>query len=117
MSTLYERIVAACNERGIKPGFMCDSIGIRRGTISELKNADYNYVSCSKIVAMAGFLKVSCDYLLTGKEFDGITEEERNLLSAYRAAPEADKETVRFMLRNYIPYATVDLSSEEVRLA
>ena len=78
MSTLYERIVAACNERGIKPGFMCDSIGIRRGTISELKNADYNYVSCSKIVAMAGFLKVSCDYLLTGKEFDGITEEEFN---------------------------------------
>ena len=114
MNTLYDRIVSACAERKVTPGFMCDQLGFRRGTITDLKKGDYKYVSCGKIAAMAGFLDVSCDYLLTGKEHDGITAEERDLLHAYRAAPAPDQETVRFMLRNYMP---IDLDSEEVRLA
>ena len=114
MNTLYDRIVSACAERKVTPGYMCDTLGIRRGTMTDLKKGDYKYISCGKIALIAGFLNVSCDYLLTGKEFNGITAEERDLLHAYRTAPASDQETVRFMLRNYMP---IDLDSEEVRLA
>jgi transcriptional regulator with XRE-family HTH domain len=112
MSTLYDRIVSACGKRGVTPGFMCDTLGIRRGYITELKNGDYRTVSCGKIVAMAQFLNVSCDYLILG--ISELSMDEKDVIDAYRSAPESDKETVRFMLRNYMP---IDLKSEEVRLA
>lgn len=114
MSTLYDRIVWACGERNITPGFMCDELGFRRGMMSELKKGDYNFVSCGKLAAMADFLKVSCDFLLRGYENDGITEEERGLISAFRTAPLDTRENIKFMLRNYMP---VKAESEDVKLA
>ena len=114
MSTLYDRVLLACDKRGVTPGYMCDTIGIRRAYMSELKRLNQSSVSCGKIAAMATFLHVSCDYLIFGVDKNDLTIDERDLLDAYRSAPDSDKETVRFMLRNYMP---VDLSSEEVRLA
>lgn len=114
MSTLYDRIVYACKEHGCTPGRMCDDLGIRRGFMSELKNAKTQYVSCDKIAFMSDYLNVSCDYLLKGVESDFIKPEERDLIHAYRIAPIAEQENIRFMLRNYMP---ISLDSEEVQLA
>jgi len=114
MSTLYDRVIWACNKRGVTPGLMCDTLGIRRAYISELKTREEGVVACGKIAAMANFLHVSTDFLIFGKDNSDLTVDERDLLDAYRSAPESDKETVRFMLRNYMP---IDLNSEEARLA
>jgi len=114
MSTLYDRIIWACNKRGVTPSLMCDTIGIRRAFVSELKTREEGVVSYGKIAAIANYLRVSTDFLIFGEDNNGLTVDERDVLDAYRSAPEADKETVRFMLRNYMP---IDLNSEEVRLA
>lgn len=114
MSTIYDRVIWACNKRGVTPSLMCDTIGIRRAFISELKIREEGVVSYGKIAAIANYLHVSTDFLIFGEEHSDLTIDEKDVLDAYRSAPEADKETVRFMLRNYMP---IDLSSEEVRLA
>ena len=37
MYNLYETIAALCEQRGIKPGRMCNELGISRGAITDLK--------------------------------------------------------------------------------
>lgn len=104
MSTMYDRIILSCRENGCTPGFMCDSLGIRRSTISELKNGRSKSLSADRILAFAKFLGVSCDYLMTGQDFRSeFTEQERDLIHAYRIAPLSDQENIRYILRNYMP--------------
>ena len=104
MTTMYDRIIFACKEKDCTPGFMCDSLGIRRGLISDLKSGKTSILSVPKIAALASFLNVSTDYLILGKEMnDNLSKEERDLIHAFRTAPLSDRENVKFMLRNYMP--------------
>lgn len=48
MSTLYDRIIWACNKRGVTPSLMCDTIGIRRAFASELKTRIIDFASEAK---------------------------------------------------------------------
>lgn len=87
MSTLYDRVIWACNKRGVTPSLMCDKIGIRRAFVSELKTREEGVVSYGKIAAMAHFLHVSTDFLIFGEDRDNLTVDERDVLDAYRVAP------------------------------
>ncbi|QWU13370.1 DNA-binding transcriptional regulator, XRE-family HTH domain [Paenibacillus sophorae] len=49
---------------------------INPSTISNLEN-DKNKPTSDLIIALAKFFNVSCDWLLTGKEFEPATEEQR----------------------------------------
>lgn len=102
MNTMYDRIMARCQELGITGGFLCDSIGIRRAFLTELKNGRTKNLSCDKVFVIADFLGVSCDYIITGRDFKSeLTDDERKLLSAYRIASPEEKQNVCFILRNY----------------
>lgn len=104
MSTMYDRIVRACKERGVTPGYVCDELGMRRGLISDLKSGKTTILSVPKVAVLAEFLNVSTDYIINGKEMnDNLTQVERDLLYAFRTAPLSDKQNVMFMLRNYMP--------------
>lgn len=110
MSTLYERIVWACQENNITPGRMCDDLGYRRGFMSDLKSANVKYLSCEKIASISDRLNVSCDYLLKGTETE-LVKDERDIIHAYRTAPDDVKENIQFLLRKYMPVASA--SGEE----
>lgn len=102
MNTMYDRIIARCNELGITGGYLCDSIGIRRAFLTELKCGRTKNLSCDKVFVIADFLGVSCDYIITGRDFKSeLTDDERKLLSAYRIASPEEKQNVCFILRNY----------------
>ncbi len=109
MSTMYDRIIRACQARGVTPGYVCDELGMRRGLISDLKSGKSSILTVPKVAVLAEFLGVSTDYIIFGKEMNGnMTQEERDLLFAYRAASPSEQENVKFMLRNYMPVFMVE---------
>lgn len=40
MGELYDRIASLCSNKGIKPGKMCNDLGISRGSIGDLKKGE-----------------------------------------------------------------------------
>lgn len=64
METLYEKIVALCNERGIKGGKMCTDIGMSKGILTDLKMGRQTSVSISNAKKIAAYFGISVDYLL-----------------------------------------------------
>lgn len=83
-------------------------LGVPASRVSEWrtrKSASYN----KRISQIAELLNTSSEYLLTGKKEkpivkdDGLTEEERFLVLAYRAASEDDRAVVDAALRKYKP--------------
>ena len=63
------------------------------------KNAIGNYKNgqipnAAIIIDISNFLGISIDYLLTGKEPEELTPEERNLVNLYRLADERGKRAI-----------------------
>lgn len=101
MSSMYERIVNRCKELGITPGGLCNSLGVRRGTMSELKSGRTQNLSAEKLSLFAKALNVSCDYLITGEEAQvSFSEDEMKLISSWRRASEEERENIAFILRH-----------------
>lgn len=101
--SIFERIVRRCEEIGISPSTMCDNINCRRGILTELRKNPKRGLSSENSIKIAKKLNISIDYLLTGKEFfPSLTEEEDNLLHAYRRATQEEKENIAFLLRRYM---------------
>lgn len=99
---MYERIELRCKELGIRPGTVCDRIGIRRAFMTEIKTGRTKNLSCEKVALIARELNVSCDWLITGEDFHpSITAFERSLISAWNQASDSERENVAFLLRNY----------------
>lgn len=76
MNKLYEKIYALCTDKGIKPGKMCNDLGISRGNISDLKMGRIESLSAEKLSKIATYFNVSVDYLLTGEETKKVKESE-----------------------------------------
>lgn len=85
MNNLYERISALCDKRGIKPGRMCNDLGISRGNITDLKMGRIESISMDKILKISEYFSVSVDYLVgtaTKKTPTPEGEREKELLSS-----------------------------------
>lgn len=68
MGEMYNRIVALCNKRGIKPGRVCADTGLSRGMMSDLKMGRTKELSAKNTKIIADYFGVTTDYLLTGEE-------------------------------------------------
>lgn len=105
MSSTYDRILAACKLRGTTPGAVCDALGLRRALLSELKSGKIKVLGSDKVAMLAQYLRVSCDYLLTGSEshksIADCTYDEEQLLIAWRSCTHSERENVAFILRDY----------------
>lgn len=88
MSTVYEKIVELCNNKGVTPGKMCNDLGYSRNTMTALKNGRSTTLKLDKAQRIAAYFGVSVDYLLgnepknepkekTVTDSDGFTEAER----------------------------------------
>lgn len=67
MGTLYENIIALCNQKGIKGGKMCTDLGISKGLLTDLKMGRRTGISASNAQKIASYFDVTVGYLL-GKE-------------------------------------------------
>lgn len=96
MATLYENIVALCEERGIKGGKMCTDTGISKGLLTDLKMGRRTGVSAVTAQKIASYFNVSVGYLL-GEENkkekpiaqgDRLSKEKQELIDYIKTLPE-----------------------------
>ena len=68
MSELYERIYALCQQNNINVGKMCNTLGISRGNLTELKMGRIKSLKSKNLTKISNFFNVSIDYLLGNEE-------------------------------------------------
>lgn len=108
MGTLYENIIALCNERGIKGGKLCTDIGMSKGILTDLKMGRQTGISASNAQKIASYFGVSVGYLLGEEpnktltvfgERDILDEVDVAFYGDYKELSEDDKATLRAMAR------------------
>lgn len=107
MDTLYNRIIALCNERGIKGGRLCTDIGISKGTLTDLKMGRQTGLSAITAQKIADYFGVTVGYLLGTEDGDAkkspaepkLSEGEQMLINLFRQVPADQQELVLQMIR------------------
>lgn len=106
MDNLYEVIVQLCQDRGIRPGYLCDALGLSRGLMTDLKMGRKKGVSAQTAQKIASYFGVSVGYLL-GQEESEPPAAEKDILDEvdvafygdFKELDEEQKEAVRDMVR------------------
>ena len=106
MANLYERIMTLCERDGIRPGRLCDELGISRGLMTDLKMGRKKGVNAETAQKIASFFGVSVGHLLGIEGSDAVSENQVNLdqidvafYGDFKELSEEEKETVRDMVR------------------
>ena len=104
MGSLYENILSLCEKQGIRPGRLCDELGLSRGLMTDLKMGRKKGVSAETAQKIAGFFGVSVGYLLgqEGSETvptDILEEVDVAFYGDFKELDEDQKEAVRDMVR------------------
>ena len=99
MSSLYENIQKLCQEKGIRPGRLCDELGLSRGLMTDLKKGRKKTVNAETAQKIAGFFGVSVGYLLGQEESDVLDQVDVAFYGDFKELNEEEKETVRDMVR------------------
>ena len=106
MANLYESILTLCERNGIRPGRLCDELGISRGLMTDLKMGRKKSVSAETAQKIASFFGVSVGYLLGIEGSDAVSDNAINLdridvafYGEFKELSDEDKETVRDMVR------------------
>lgn len=96
MGTLYENIIALCDERGIKGGKMCTDIGMSKGILTDLKMGRQTGISAANAQKIASYFGVSVGCLLGEEDCEeGIKKEQSINLDEL---PEKKRELVKFAM-------------------
>ena len=108
MANLYESILQLCQRDGIRPGRLCDELGLSRGLITDLKMGRKKGVNAETAQKIASFFGVSVGYLLGIEGEEAVAEDPRAIdldqvdvafYGEFKELTDEDKETVRDMVR------------------
>ena len=101
MQNLYEVIENLCQQRGIRPGQMCNDLGLSRGLMTDLKMGRKKSVSAQTAQKIATYFSVSVAYLLgqTQDHSDILDQVDVAFYGEFKELDEDEKETVRDMVR------------------
>jgi transcriptional regulator with XRE-family HTH domain len=108
LGTLYENIIALCNERGIKGGKMCTDIGMSKGILTDLKMGRQSGISAANAQKIASYFGVSVGYLLGDEQKkeaapkDGLSEAKQKLLAMAENCTEEDAENLLKMMELFL---------------
>ncbi len=101
MDTLYKTIEKLCDARGIRPGRLCDEVGLSRGLMTDLKMGRKKSVSAQTAQKIATYFQVTVAQLLGQEEIlpDILDEVDMAFYGEFKELTEEQKETVRDMVR------------------
>lgn len=99
MDNLYGRINELCEQQNIRPGRLCDELGLSRGLMTDLKMGRKKSVSAQTAQKIAAYFGVSVGYLLGEAEPDILEQVDVAFYGEYKELNEDEKETVRDMVR------------------
>ena len=107
MANLYASILQLCQRDGIRPGRLCDELGISRGLMTDLKMGRKKGVNAETAQKIASFFGVSVAFLLGIEGSEAVANSEAINLDQvdvafygeFKELSDEDKETVRDMVR------------------
>ena len=99
METLYERINRICEQQSIRPGRMCNELGLSRGLMTDLKMGRKKTINAQTAQKIAGYLGVTVGYLLGEESQDLLDQVDVAFYGEYKELSDEEKETVRDMVR------------------
>ena len=101
MQNLYEVIEQLCQQKGIRPGYLCNELGLSRGLMTDLKMGRKKCVSAQTAQKIAGFFGVSVGYLLgeEAENADVLDQVDVAFYGDFKELNEDEKEAVRDMVR------------------
>ena len=99
MENLYERIQSLCADKNIRPGRLCDELGLSRGLMTDLKKGRKKTLNAETAQKIAGFFGVSVGHLLGQEESDILDQVDVAFYGDFKELNEEEKETVRDMVR------------------
>ena len=99
MENLFARIESLCEKKGIRPGRLCDELGLSRGLMTDLKMGRKKTLNAETAQKIAGFFGVSVGYLLGQEESDVLDQVDVAFYGDFKELNEEEKETVRDMVR------------------
>lgn len=102
MASLYENIQQLCAQNGIRPGRLCDDLGLSRGLMTDLKMGRKKGVNADTAQKIASYFGVSVGFLLGQEEKDStdiLDQVDIAFYGDFKELDEAQKETVRDMVR------------------
>ena len=99
MGNLYENIQSLCARDGIRPGRLCDTLGLSRALMTDLKMGRKKSLSAETAQKIAGHFGVSVAYLLGQEEHDLLDEVDIAFYGDFKELTEEQKEAVRSMVR------------------
>lgn len=102
MSSLYENIQKLCQVKGIRPGRLCDELGLSRGLMTDLKMGRKKSISAETAQKIAAYFGVSVGHLLGQQENaagDILDQVDVAFYGDFRELDEEQKEAVRDMVR------------------
>ena len=110
MGTLYENIIALCNEKGIKGGRMCTDIGMSKGILTDLKMGRQTGVSAANAQKIASYFGVSVGYLLGEEdekkeqptEYDRLSEKKKMLMDFVMSVPDDKAEMLLRVMKSIV---------------
>lgn len=92
---IVDRIQQKVKEKGLNIKTLEKEVGIGNGTI---RRWDERSPQCDKLSLVANYLNISLDWLVFGKEKENLTEDEEQILDAYRIAGNDMKRAARKLL-------------------
>lgn len=100
MDNLYESIEALCAQRGIRPGRLCNELGLSRGLITDLKMGRKKGVNAETAQKIASYFGVSVGQLLGQEDGSDILEQaDVAFYGDFKELNEEEKKAVRDMVR------------------
>lgn len=100
MDNLYASIEALCNQRGIRPGRLCNDLGLSRGLITDLKMGRKKSVSAETAQKIAAYFGISVGQLLGQEESSDILDQvDVAFYGDFKELNEEEKKAVRDMVR------------------
>ena len=99
MESLFARIESLCQKKGIRPGRLCDELGLSRGLMTDLKMGRKKTLNAETAQKIAGFFGVSVGYLLGQEESDVLDQVDVAFYGDFKELNDEEKETVRDMVR------------------
>ena len=108
MDNLFARIQSLCEQKNIRPGRLCDDLGLSRSLMTDLKMGRKKTVQAETAQKIAEYLGVSVGYLLgndtaattsSASRSDILDQVDVAFYGQYKELSDEEKETVRDMVR------------------
>lgn len=100
MDNLYEKIEALCAQKGIRPGRLCNDLGLSRGLVTDLKMGRKKSVNAETAQKIASYFGVSVGQLLGQEDGNDILDQvDVAFYGEFKELDEDEKRTVRDMVR------------------